>query len=308
MTLATETARVRDAAASLDRPLPPIELSIEIFPPKTEVAAGRLEQNLELFVAAKPRFISVTCGAGGTGWEGTFPLVKSVQERWGVPVAAHMTCAFASRADTDAVARRYWKAGISRIVALRGDPPKGSEGYVPRADGYGYADELVAGLRGVAPFDVSVGCYPETHPEAASAEADLDSLARKVDAGAARLVTQYCFDTDAILRFRDKVRARGIEAEFVPGIMPIHSYSQIRRFSLACGAGIPAWLDRLFEGVDEASPMHAIIAADVALDQCRRLAAEGLRQFHVYALNRAELPLALVRLLGVERPSYATAA
>lgn len=286
-----------------------IDLSIELFPAKSAEAAARLERSLDQFVAASPRFISVTCGAGGTGEEGTAPLVRLVQERFGVPAAAHMTCAYAARAEIDDTARRYWDQGIRRIVALRGDPPKGTDRYVPRADGYAYAADLVAGLKRVADFEISVGVYPEVHPEAGSAAADLDNVARKVDAGASRLVTQYCFDTRAILRFRDRLAARGIDAEFVPGIMPIHTFSQIKRFSGMCGAGIPAWLEELFDGVEEGSTMHDIVAANVAVDQCRRLVAEGVTALHVYALNRTELPSALVRLMGQKAPpAFAAAA
>ena len=282
----------------MEEPLPPVELSIEVFPPKGPEAAARLRANLEQFVAVRPRFISVTCGAGGSGVDGTLPLVCDIQARHGVPVAAHMTCAWSSRAEIDGLARTYWGLGVRRIVALRGDPPKGGGGYRPRSDGYAYAADLIRGLKAVADFEISAGCYPEIHPEAASAEADLANLRRKVEAGATRLVTQYCFDTDRILIFRDRLVAAGIEAEFVPGIMPIHNFTQIRRFSLACGAGIPAWLERLFAGVEETSPMHGMIAAGVASEQCRRLAAEGLTRLHVYALNRADLPLAIRHLLA----------
>jgi methylenetetrahydrofolate reductase (NADPH) len=296
---------VRRASAHLDEPLPPVELSIEIFPPKTEEAAQRLWANLELFAAAQPRFISVTCGAGGTGEEGTYPLALAVRERFGLPVAAHLTCASASRAEIDALLRRYWASGIRRIVALRGDPPKGAVRYEPRPDGYAYADDLVAGIKGIAAFDVSVGCYPEVHPEAPDADTDYAHLRRKIEAGADRLITQYCFDTDAILRFRDRLDVDGLEIEFVPGIMPIHSFTQIKRFSLACGAGIPGWLEALFDGVADGSPLHGMIAASVVAEQCRRLAAEGLTRQHVYALNRAELPLAIVQLLRASRPAVA---
>jgi methylenetetrahydrofolate reductase (NADPH) len=295
-------------AAWLEEQLPPVELSIEVFPPKGPDAAARLWTNLEQFAALSPRFISVTCGAGGTGEDGTGPLAKAIQDRFKVPVAAHLTCAFASREAIDALVRRYWDEGIRRIVALRGDPPKGSDGYAPRPDGYAYASDLVRGLKAVAGFEVSVGCYPETHPEAGSEAAEIENLKRKVDAGASRLITQYCFDTDRILRFRDKIAAAGIAAEYVPGIMPIHNFAQIKRFSLACGAGIPVWLERLFAGVDESSPTHGMVAASVATEQCRRLAAEGLTAMHVYALNRAELPLAIRQLLGAATRAMPAAA
>ncbi len=294
------SAGIARTAAWLDVPLPKVELSIEVFPPKGPDAAARLWTNLEQFVAVQPRFISVTCGAGGAGVDGTSPLASAIQDRFGVPVAAHMTCAWSSREEIDALARDYWARGIRRIVALRGDPPKGSDRYVPRPDGYAFGADLIAGLKSVADFEISAGCYPEVHPEAASAEADLDNVRRKVEAGAARLVTQYCFDTDLILRFRDRLHAAGIEAEYVPGIMPIHNFTQIKRFSRGCGAGIPAWLEQLFDGVEEGSPMQGMIAASIATEQCRRLAAEGLTRMHVYALNRAELPLAIRHMLGTQ--------
>jgi len=179
------------AAAWSGAPVPQVELSIEIFPARTPEAEGRLWRNLELFAGASPRFISVTCGAGGTASEGTFDLVRAVQARFGTPVAAHLTCACAPRADVDALARRYWEAGVRRIVALRGDAPKDAGPYRPREDGYAFARDLVAGLRAVADFEISVACYPEVHPEAGSALADLENLKRKIDAGATRLISQY---------------------------------------------------------------------------------------------------------------------
>jgi methylenetetrahydrofolate reductase (NADPH) len=296
------------AAAWSGAPVPQVELSIEIFPARTPEAEARLWRNLELFAAASPRFISVTCGAGGTGSDGTFDLVRAVQARFGTPVAAHLTCACASRGAVDALAWRYWEAGVRRIVALRGDAPKDAGPYRPRPDGYAFASDLVAGLKAVADFEISVACYPEVHPEAGSALADLENLKRKIDAGAVRLISQYCFDTDRILRFRDALEVAGIAAEFVPGVMPIHSFQQIRRFSAACGASIPPWLAALFEGVEEGSQLHAMLAASVAVEQCRRLAAEGLTRFHLYALNRAELPAALLRLLGIASPAAVAAA
>ncbi len=294
------TRRLR-AAGWLDEPLPPVQLSIEVFPPRGPEAAERLWQNLELFAATKPRFISVTCGAGGTGENATFPLAQAIQARFGVPVAAHLTCAFADRATIDALLERYREAGITRIVALRGDPPKGSGPYRPRADGYAYAVDLVRAIRRLGDFEVSVAAYPEVHPEAPSAAFDLDNLKRKIEAGAVRAITQYCFDTDTILRFRDAVARAGIACELVPGIMPIHSFAQIRRFSAACGAGIPRWLADLFDGVPEGSALHGMIAAAVVGEQVRRLAAAGFGALHVYALNRAELPLVIVQILRAAR-------
>lgn len=296
----TTASKVR-AAGWLDEPLPPVQLSIEVFPPRGPEAAERLWQNLELFAAARPRFISVTCGAGGSGESGTFPLAVAIQERLGLPVAAHLTCAFAARDAIDALLERYRAAGITRIVALRGDPPKDSGPYRPRPDGYAYALDLVKGLRRLGGFEVSVACYPEVHPEAPSPAFDLENLRRKVEAGAVRAISQYCFDTDKILRFRDQMVAAGIECELVPGIMPIHGFSQIRRFSAACGATIPTWLADLFDGVPEGSALHGMIAATVVAEQVRRLAGAGFGALHVYALNRAELPLAIVQILKAAR-------
>lgn len=293
------------AAGWLDEPLPPVQLSIEVFPPKGPEAAERLWQNLELFVAARPRFVSVTCGAGGSGESATFPLAVAIQQRFGVPVAAHLTCAFAGRAEIDALLERYRAAGVSRIVALRGDPPKDAGPYRPRPDGYAYALDLVHGIRRLGGFEVSVACYPEVHPEAPSPAFDLDLLKRKVEAGAVRAITQYCFETDRILRLRDAVARAGILCELVPGIMPIHSFAQIRRFSAACGAGIPPWLADLFDGVPEGSALHGMIAATVVAEQVRRLAAAGFGAMHVYALNRAELPLAIVQILKAARQGAA---
>jgi methylenetetrahydrofolate reductase (NADPH) len=304
---AASRAHGAHAGAWFGSSLPPVELSIEIFPPKSPEATARLWKNLELFTAAQPRFISVTCGAGGSGQDGTFPLVLAIRDRLNVPVAAHLTCAAVSRDGVDEIARRYWDAGIRRIVGLRGDPPVVGERYVPRPDGYPYASDLIRALRRIADFEISAACYPEVHPEAPSALEDLENLKRKVDAGACRLISQYCFDTEQILRFRDALEVARIDAEFVPGIMPIHSFSQIRRFSGACGASIPQWLEELFAGVDEKTQLHAMVAASVVVEQCRRLAAEGLSKMHVYALNRAELPQALLRLLGVAVPVPAAA-
>lgn len=300
--------RGHPGAAWFGAALPPAELSIELFPPKTPEAAARLERALPSFIAAGPSFISVTCGAGGVGEDGTFPLVQRVQGEFGVPGAAHLTCAFAPARDIDALAERYWQSGIRHIVALRGDPPKGSGRYVPRPDGFAYASDLIVALKRIGDFEISAACYPDVHPEAPSALADIDNLRRKVEAGATRLIGQYCFDTDRVLRFRDLLVAAGIEVEFSPGIMPIHSFAQVRRFSQMCGARVPGWLDQLFAGVDEASPMHGMLAASVASEQCRRLVGEGLSHLHIYALNRTELPLALVQMLGVARGAAAPTA
>ncbi len=288
----------RRTAWSYDTPLPRVRLSIECFPPRGEEAKARFWESLGRLATVEPAFLSVTCGAGGSGREGTFPLVREIRRRLGLEVAAHLTCAGYARAEVDDLARAYWQSGVRHIVALRGDPPRGSERYEPRPDGYPYAADLVAGLRRIADFEISVAGYPETHPEAPSPAFDLDNLRRKVDAGACRIIGQYCFDTEKVLRFRDRLRRAGITVPFVPGIMPIQNFAQIKRFSRQCGASVPLWLERLFCGVSPGTPLHAMIAASIAAEQCRRLAAEGFDHLHIYALNRASLTLAVCRLLG----------
>lgn len=286
-------------ATSPEPPLPRIALSVELFPPRTPEAAQAFWQELAAMREVGPAFFSITCGAGGTGRDGTFPLVLELRRRFGVEVAAHLTCAGHSRAEVDELARAYFENGIRHLVALRGDPPQGTGPYRPRPDGYAYAVDLVRGLRAIAPFEISVAGYPETHPEAPDPDFDLDNVVRKVEAGASRVIGQYCFDTDRILRYRDALVARGIQVPFVPGIMPIHSFSGIVRFSARCGASIPPWLARMFEGVEEGSPLHTMLAASVVAEQVRRLVREGFRHFHVYALNRAAPTRAICRLLDM---------
>lgn len=278
--------------------LPRVRLSIELFPPKWPEGRAALLEQVDVLDVLGPAYYTVTSGAGGSGIDTTRSVVETVHGHTGRPVAAHLTCVGRDRAEVDALAAGYFAAGIRHIVALRGDAPKGADRYVPRPDGYAYAADLVAGLKALHPFEISVACYPETHPEATSPLADLDNLKRKVDAGADRLISQYCFDTDRILRFRDRLASAGIAVPFVPGIMPIHNFVQIRRFSERCGAGVPAWLEKLFDGVEPGSDLHKMVAASVAGEQCRRLVAEGFGQLHLYALNRAELSVAVFRLLG----------
>lgn len=278
--------------------LPPVELSFEFFPPRTEAASARLSAAVERLRSLQPAFVSVTCGAGGGERTGTAEVVDEMRKRHGLEAAAHLTCAGADRATIDDIARRYWQEGVRHIVALRGDAPRETRRYVPHEGGYAFAADLVAGLKRVAPFEISVACYPETHPEAASPEADLANLERKVEAGASRAISQYCFDTDRVLRFRDRMAAVGIDVPFAAGIIPIHDFGQIRRFSEGCGAGVPAWLAELFDGLEEDAETRRMVAASVAAEQCRRLVAEGVEHLHIYTLNRAELTVALCRLLG----------
>lgn len=274
----------------------PATVSFELFPPKTDASEAALTRAVDQLAGADPDYFSVTYGAGGSTRDRTARVVDMVGARTGRPVAHHLTCVGASRDEVDRLAKGLHDKGITRIVALRGDLPEG-QSLAP--DGYGDAAELVAGLRRVADFDISVAAYPEVHPEAASAQADLDHLKRKLDAGAARAITQYAFDTDVILRFVDRARAAGITAPIVPGIMPVTNFAGIKRFSAMCGASVPDWLARMFDGLDDAPETRAMVATTVATEQCRLLLDAGLSEFHFYTLNRPEVSLAVCRALGL---------
>jgi methylenetetrahydrofolate reductase (NADPH) len=281
---------------STDLPAP--KLSFEFFPPKNEELEAQLWTCVRRLEPLRPRFVSVTYGAGGTTQERTHATVcRLVAETTLVP-AAHLTCVGASRAEVDEVALRYWHAGIRHIVALRGDAPAGSE-YQPHPDGYAYASDLVAGLQRIAPFEVTVAAYPEMHPTAVSLDHDIDNLRRKLDAGATRAITQYFFEGETFLRFLDRALAAGITAPIVPGIMPVSNYAQAARFSAMCGTSVPAWLGKLFEGTEKDPETRRMIAAIVAAEQVRLLQVNGVDEFHFYTLNRPDLTFAIAHLLGV---------
>lgn len=280
-------------------------VSFEFFPPKSEESEASLWQTLNTLAPLKPRFVSVTYGAGGTTRERTHATVTRIGRETGLTAAAHLTCINATRDEIDAIARDYWENGVRHIVALRGDAPK--DGAPFTGDGYHYADDLVAGLRQVADFDISVAAYPETHPDARSAEDDIDHLKRKLDAGATRAITQFFFDVDVYLRFLEKVRAKGITAEVVPGILPVTNVAQLKKFSAMCGTNVPDWLSHLFEGLDEKPELRHLIAAMVAAEQCRMLMLAGVSHFHFYTLNRADLTQAICHILGVRVDSAVTA-
>jgi methylenetetrahydrofolate reductase (NADPH) len=299
----------------LGEPLPQPRLSIELFPPRTGPATEAFFTEVGRLVAVAPEHLTVTSGAGGGAQvEATFQTVSELRARFGIAVAPHITAAALARHEVAPLAQRYAELGVDRIVALRGDSADGvGKAYVPRPDGHAYAADLIRNLSGAGSFAIAAGCYPEVHPEAADAATDLRHLAAKVEAGAAQLITQYCFDTDKVLRFRDACRAAGITVPIVPGVMPIHSFAQIRRFSSMCGASIPAWLEELFHGLDDQPELAKMVATTVAAEQCRRLVAEGFDALHLYALNRADLTLAVCRLLGrcslhLVPPSMAAAA
>lgn len=296
--------QMREAQRALETPLfsglpGDIEVSFEFFPPKTEKMAETLWQAVETLAPLDPRFVSVTYGAGGSTRERTHAAVRRIVNETTMPAAAHLTCVNATREEVDAVAREYWEEGVRHIVALRGDPPDGSGVYTPHPGGYANAAELIAGLKEVADFEISVAAYPEVHPDLPDRQADLDNLKRKFDAGATRAITQFFFDPQCFFDFRDKAAAAGIEGEIVPGIMPVMSFAAVQRMSGLCGTAIPGWMKGLFDGLDEKPEARQLVSATIAAEMCRRLYAGGVRQFHFYTLNRAELSYAICHMLGL---------
>jgi len=286
------------ASRDWTRPDQDIRVSFELFPPKTADGWAALDKSVERLSTLGPAYFSVTYGAGGTTRDRTRGAVDRVAARTGLPVAHHLTCVGASRAEVDRQVRGLWAEGVRKIVALRGDPPE-DDPNPWRADGYSCAADLVDGLRKVADFDIAVAAYPETHPDASSCEADLDNLKRKLDAGANKAITQFVFDTDVILRFVDRARAAGIDAPIVPGIMPVSHFGSLKRFSRKCGASIPGWMETIFAGLDKDPATRSMVAVAIATEQCRRLAKAGLSEFHIYTLNKAEISVALCRALGM---------
>ena len=276
-----------------------IQASFEFFPPKTETMAQTLWDSIQTLAPLRPRFVSVTYGAGGSTRERTHATVERILKETDLTPAAHLTCVGASRAEVDEVARDYWDMGVRHLVALRGDPPEPGAKFEPHPDGYANAAELVGGLKRIAPFDISVAAYPEVHPDSGSKAADLENLKRKIDAGGDRAITQFFFSAESFLRFRDEAAGAGIDVEIVPGILPVTNVGQARRFAQMCGAAIPEWLDDLFEGLDDLPAARQLVAATVAAELCGQLYAGGVRHFHFYTLNRAELSYAICHLLGV---------
>ena len=276
-----------------------IEVSFEFSPPKTPEMEASLWQTIRSLAPLQPRFVSVTYGAGGGTRERTHATVRRIMEETDLEPAAHVTCVAASRGEVDAVVRSYGCIGVRHIVALRGDPPEGSACFTPHPEGYRNAEELVRGIRALGDFEISVAAYPEVHPEAVSAQADLDNLKRKLDAGASRAITQFFFEPAVYLRFVDRVRAAGVTAPIVPGILPVTNFKRVREFARKCGASVPGWLAELFEGLDRDPTTRNLVAAWVAAEQCRKLQEYGVREFHFYTLNRAELTRSICHILGV---------
>ena len=276
-----------------------VGVSFEFFPPSTEKMEQTLWESVERLAPLSPDFISVTYGAGGSTRERTHAIVSRIQKEKGITAAAHLTCVAASRDEVNAVAENYWAEGIRNIVALRGDPPEGQTKYEPHPDGYPFAVDLVAALKKIADFDISVAAYPEVHPEAQSADADLDNLKRKIDAGASRAITQFYFDAATYLRFRDRASDAGITVPIIPGILPVTNFKQVTKFSAMCGASVPDWMADLFTGLDGDPGTRQLVAATVTAEHCRVLQSEGVDKIHFYTLNRADLTYAICHILGI---------
>ena len=298
-----EAARARGAPLYADLP-GDVAVSFEFFPPKTAAMEATLWESVETLTPLSPRFVSVTYGAGGSTRERTHATVARIARETRIPAAAHLTCVNASRGEIDEIADAYWQAGVRHIVALRGDPPVKDARFEARADGYATAADLVAGLKRVHDFEISVSAYPEMHPEAANPRADLDAFKAKLDAGASRGITQFFFEPETFFRFRDAAAAAGITAEIVPGILPVVNFANLQRMAAPCGTAVPDWMARLFAGLDDKPAARQLVAASVAAELCRRLYAGGVRDFHFYTLNRAELAYAICHMLGV-RPGVA---
>jgi methylenetetrahydrofolate reductase (NADPH) len=286
----------------------PIQVSFEFFPPADAKMEQSLWESIRRLEPLRPRFVSVTYGADGSTRERTHHIVMRVLHETALTVAPHLTCIGATREHVLGIAEDYWRAGVRHIVSLRGDAPQGSGGYQPHAGGFPYAVDLVRGLKTVADFEISVAAYPEVHPEAPSAQFDLDNLKSKLDAGARRAITQFFFDNEVFLRFRDRCSTAGISASLVPGILPITRFPQVQRFATRCGASLPPWLCQRFEGLDDDADTRRMIAAAVAIAQVEQLAREGVTEFHFYTLNRVELTYAICHALGVRAANGAVRA
>jgi methylenetetrahydrofolate reductase (NADPH) len=280
-----------------------VAVSFEFFPPSDEPMGQQLWESVQRLAPLQPEFVSVTYGADGSTRTRTHECVLRILRETNLVVAPHLTCVGASRAEVLRIAQDYWQQGVRHLVALRGDAPAANlspEGrYRPHAGGFAYASDLVAGLTGVGKFELSVAAYPEGHPESRGVDADLENLKRKVDAGAGRAITQFFFDTDIFLRYRDRCAAAGIRATLVPGILPITRFPQLLRFAERCGASVPAWLRQRFDGLDDDAETRRMIAANVAIEQVQRLREHGVQEFHFYTLNRAELTYAICHALGL---------
>ncbi len=276
-----------------------LSVSFEFFPPKSAEMEEKLWTVIERLAPLQPKFVSVTYGAGGTTRERTHATVRRIRQETALEPAAHLTCIGADRGEIDAIVRDYWDHGIRHLVALRGDIPADYRDRYPSATGYNYASELVAGIRRVADFEISVAAYPEGHPESDGIGAELDNLKRKIDAGATRAITQFFFDAETYCRFLDRALAAGITVPIVPGILPVTNFAQTVKFAALCGASIPSWMSALFSELDTDPETRRLVAASVAVELCQKLAGQGVRDFHFYTMNRADLTVAICHRLGI---------
>lgn len=276
-----------------------IKVSFEFFPPKSEKMEMSLWDSIRALEPLHPEMVSVTYGAGGSTRERTHATISRILKETDLVPAAHLTCVAATRGEIDDIAREYWDMGVRHIVALRGDMPEVGAAYLPHDQGYINAIDLVAGLKKIGDFHISVAAYPESHPDSTSQAADIDNLKRKIDAGADQAITQYFFDVDMYFRFMDRVLAAGITVPIIPGIMPVTNFAQAKNFSARCGTSIPKWLEDLFEGLDERPQIRRHVAAAVAAEQCMRLYQGGVKNFHFYTLNRSDLTTTICHFLGV---------
>jgi methylenetetrahydrofolate reductase (NADPH) len=284
-----------------------IDVSFEFFPPKTAAMEENLWNAIRRLEPLRPKYVSVTYGAGGSTRERTHATLARILRETTLKPAAHLTCVAATRDEVDEIIRDYWDLGVRHIVALRGDPPRGvGERYAPTPGGYVNAADLTKGIKAIVPFEVSVACYPEKHPQSPSVEADIDMLKAKIDAGATTAISQFFFDNEVFFRYLDRVRASGIAIPIVPGIIPIHNFKQVSGFATRSGASVPEWLGHRFEGLDEDQETRHLVAAAVAAEQVLGLVDQGISEFHFYTLNRADLVYAICHLLGL-RPAKAFA-
>ena len=287
---------IAEAAERIGRP----RVSFEFFPPKTEALETQLWESIRKLEPLAPSFVSVTYGAGGSTRDRTHRTVSRIVQETALKPAAHLTCVGASRAEVDEVLRAYWAAGVRQIVALRGDPPGGAGArYEPHPDGYGYASDLVAGALKIAPFEVSVSCYAHRHPDSGDWQTEIDNFKRKVDAGATRGISNFFFDAESFLHLRDRLAAAGCTAPIVPGIMPVTNFAGAKKMAATGGVPVPGWFARLFEGLDSDPDTRRLVASATTAAMCAQLASEGVEDFHFYTLNRADLTLAICRILGV---------
>lgn len=282
-------------------------ISFEFFPPHSDAEATKLWETIRKLESLRPGFVSVTYGAGGSTRERTDRIVRRIKTETPLVPAAHLTCVGASKEDIDHLARAWWQAGITSIVALRGDQPAGEATYTPHPQGYVNAAALVEGLRHIADFDISVAAYPEKHPDSPSVAADIDNLKRKIDNGANRAITQFFFEAETFLRFRDACARARISVPLIPGILPVTNFAKVVQFAGRCGAAVPSWMAKLFDGLDDDAETRALVAASTATELCQNLVREGVEDFHFYTLNRPALTYAICRRLGI-RPTAAEAA